>query len=347
MKRKIRVGVIGAGFGARILVPAFQNDKRCEVTAIGASGQTNADRYAKRLGLSKAYGDWKHLVSDPDIDVIAIAVPPDLQPAIVLKALQNDKPVFCEKPVSVKLSDAQKMAQLVAKKKIASAVDFEFPEIAAFRKAKQFLDQKKCGRLRHVCLNWQVETYANEHKTKSWKNDDSRGGGALQSFVSHSFYYLEWLLGPISALNARLRTAPDLSQTQDTVCMMRLFFKSGIYANLTVSTHALHGSGHRLEVYGDKGSLFLSNGAKDYIDGFKLFYGSRLDATPKPVALKTVTRKTPDGRMGAVAGVVSRFIDAIEQKKAMQPNLQNGFRVQQLIAAAQKSSALAGKAIWV
>ena len=338
MKKPLRVGVVGAGFGARVLLPAFRHNPGCRVMALCVSSQKHAQFVSKKWNVPHAYGNWHKMVSDPDLDAIVIAVPPDLQPAIALKAIRSGKAVFCEKPLSVRMADARRMTVESRRKKVVSVVDFEFPEVPAFKVAKKYLDQKKLGGLRHVNLAWQIETYANAHKLNSWKNKQARGGGALFSFVSHSFYYLEWLFGPIAALNARVRTAPDLKPNQDTLCLMRLFFKQGFYANVTVATHALHGSGHRLEIYGSKGTLRLENGAKDYIDGFKIFYGSRKDSDLKPIRLHLTGPKTADGRIGAVSSLASRFIGAVKNNKPMTPDLQSGLRVQQLIETARLSA---------
>ena len=343
----IRVGIVGAGFGVRVILPAFQTDKRCQVAAICTRTRAHAEETAKRHGIKRVYEDWRALVADPEIDVLAIAVPADIQPEIAVAAFGQKKAVFCEKPLAATLKDAKKMALAAQKARTTHAVDFEFPEIVAFQQAKQILAQKKLGRIRHVLLSWQMETYVNRHHIRSWKNEAQKGGGALQSFMSHSFYYLEWLLGPIQALNARLRGADGIEGSADSLCLMRIKFDVGFYANATVSTHAIGGTGHRIEIYGENGSLFLENAANDSIDLFRLSLVLKNDKKPKNISLKIPRKpKNVDGRIGAVSALVKRFLDGCETGSKIHPNLEDGFRVQELIEAAKKSDKLGGRAVF-
>ena len=109
MSAQLRIGVIGIGFGQKVLVPAFAAEPHCTVAGICASDFQRARRVADRLDLPKAYGNWEQLIADPDIDVVAIAVPPSLQPAIAAAALAKGKHVFCEKPMASSLQGASQM----------------------------------------------------------------------------------------------------------------------------------------------------------------------------------------------------------------------------------------------
>ena len=69
----IRVGIVGCNYGRTVLLPAFRADPRCEVTALAGSDAARTRVLADAAGVSKAYGDWRALVEDADIDVVAIA----------------------------------------------------------------------------------------------------------------------------------------------------------------------------------------------------------------------------------------------------------------------------------
>src|SRR5215468_10208290 len=105
------------------------------------------------------------------------------------------------------VAGAERMAKTAGG--IATAVDFNFSAILAFRKAKVLLDEGAIGRLRHVEVNWNVENYGTRMRLKNWKTLGGDGGGVLGNFVSHCFYNLEWFCGPITGLSARLSGLPD------------------------------------------------------------------------------------------------------------------------------------------
>src|ERR1700704_5835062 len=68
-----------------------------------------------RLGFAKGYGDWRRLVEDPEVDVVDITTPNHLHVEPALAAIEAGKHVYCEKPMAVKLADAQSMAATARK----------------------------------------------------------------------------------------------------------------------------------------------------------------------------------------------------------------------------------------
>jgi predicted dehydrogenase len=330
---KTRVGIVGIGFGQRVLAPAFALHPDCEVIAICASTLERAQAVAGRLGIQKAYGDWRCLLDDVQIDAIAIATPPKIQPEVAIAALARGKPVFCEKPVAISVEEASATLAAAQRAGVAHMVDFEFPEIPSWRNAKTILDNGELGRIRHVSVNWNVETYAMRTGLRSWKTQISDGGGTLFSFVSHVFHYLEWLLGPIEELSCRMFSAENCEAGFcDSFVALSLQTDAGTPVSVVVSTDAFLGTGHLLEAYGDSGTLLLRNQTSEYISGFRLFWGTRESNRLQEIAPIMDDRSAnTDSRLQAVRPLVARFLDWIETGHPSQPNLEQGLRVQTLL----------------
>lgn len=339
MTRPLRIGVVGLGFGQQAHVPAFRNDSRCQVVAICGSERERAKRVADSLGIAKAYGDWRELVADPEIDVVSIAVPPVLQATIAIEAAGARKAVCCEKPLAASLDDARRMCQAVTDNQVVHAIDFLFPESEAFRSAKEEISAGRLGEVRQALVSWKVETYAVRNRLDSWKLRGDSGGGTLMSFVSHSFYYLEWLLGPIVAIEGRLYPS---GSSDDLRVNAWIDHASGCQTVLTVATDACLGSGHRIEINGSSGALVLENRGADYVSGFRLSVGDRGSGKLESVALREMALGT-DGRVDALSGIIGRFVDAIFAKGVITPNFFDGLRVQQLIDAVRQSDRSGGR----
>ena len=335
-KKPICLGVVGIGFGQQVHVPVFQASDKCEVLGLCASTLDRASRVAQRLGIPRSYGDWRELLGNQDIDAVAIATPPELQPKVALEALALGKAVFCEKPLALTPEAAHQMVQAAAAAGVANMVDFEFPEIASWRRSKSLLDDGAIGSLRHVNVCWQVETYANKMGVTSWKTDPRSGGGTLFSSVSHTFYYLEWFVGPIQRLSAKLFRPPADDRPGDTFDALCLELASGVPATLSVCTHAFLGNGHRIEFYGDSGALVLRNNTSDYVTGFELLHGTRETQRLLPLD-RTGNRAGQDGRIDAVACIANRFLKWISTGERSVPSFKNGMRVQHLLEAARQS----------
>jgi predicted dehydrogenase len=308
------------------------------VVALAGSDTARAERIAVASGIPLAFGDWMKLVEHPDVDAVTIGAPPELQPSIAIHALGLGKPVFAEKPMAADLAGADAMLDAALSSGRANMVDFNFSVIPVWQKAKVLLDQGAIGPLRHVAINWHVENYVTRMRIKNWKSLGAHGGGALGNFVCHSFHYLEWMCGPIVRLSAHL-SGPPSDGDLETNAMIGLKLRSDVVGSIVMSCASYNGSGHRVEFYGEEGSLSLINPTIDHMRGFQL----RLARRPLDLSLIDVDDQLDpdfpeDGRIAPVARLASRFLDAIESEKQAVPGFAEGRRVQALLEAARSSN---------
>jgi predicted dehydrogenase len=107
-----------------------------------------------------------------------------------------------------------------------------------------------------------------------------------------------------------------------------------------VSSASFLGSGHRIELYGEDGTLVLSNPTADYFCGFELRLGRQSDDALKPIATEEMDKDPfSDSRAGPVSRLVRRFVDACESGGTPSPGVAEGYRVQCLIDAARRAHA--------
>lgn len=337
----VRIGIVGCNYGRLVQLPAFRLDPRCEIVALAGRDATRTAELANAVNIPLAFGNWKQLVEHPDVDAIAIAVTPSLQPEIAIRALELGKPIFAEKPMAADLAGAQAMAQAADDSGRPTIVDFGFSEILIWRKAKAMLDAGEIGRLRHVSVNWNVENYATRMRIKNWKTSGADGGGALGNFVSHSFQYLEWFCGPIVGMSTRLSGPPD-EPAMETNVAITMAFQSGAAGNLAMSCASYLGSGHRLEFYGEEGTLMLINDTTDYMRGFRLGVARRPSGTMTPVEVADAVdlRFPSDGRIAPVSRLAAGFLDAIENGQPTSVGFAQGLRVQALLDIARRANNL-------
>ena len=331
------LGIVGTNYGGSVLLPAFRADARCVVLALACSDAARAAERARAAGVPKAYGDWRALLEDKDVQAVAIATPPGLQREIACAALVRGKPVFAEKPMAGTLADARTMLRAADLSRMPAMIDFGFHQIASWQRAKHMLDDGLIGALRHIAVHWQVENYSTRMRLRNWKTLAAGGGGVLGNFVSHCFHYLEWFGGPIARLSARLAGLPGDEDLQTTAAIA-LDFEAGHQASLSMSCASYLGGGHRVELYGEDGTLLLNNTSADYMRGFELWHARRPAAALARVAVEDPDdARYPDGRIAPVARLAKIFIDAIEAGGAAEPDFAAGYRVQRLIEAAQRS----------
>lgn len=328
---RIRVGVIGAGFGARVHVPAFRSSGRSDVAVICAGTEARAREAAASAGVDRWVVDWRRVIDDTSIDAVTVATPPALQGQIAAAALAAGKPVFCEKPLAASLADAQVAAAVARQSGLANVVDFEFPEIDAWQAARAALDEGVVGTLRHVSVDWKVYSYATRHNTRSWKTSEAHGGGALNNFGAHVMHYIEWFCGPMARCFAAV---PRVGAGEPNTCVeLTLELESGAIAAISIATDACAGPVHRLEFFGTAGTLTLENRSRDYGRGFHV-HVAPADGSATRTLLDAPVPAGTDGRIDAVGRLAERFLHWIDGGPAARPDFTCGARVQALLAAA-------------
>ena len=313
MGRRLRVAVVGRRFGQDVHAPAFAADPRCEL--VGVVGRDG----------------WRDLVDSADVDAVSIAVPPAAQAAIAIAAAAAGTHLFCEKPLARTLDEAEQVLRVAERAGVVHGVDFLFPEVEAWRQARQRLAEGVIGRVLHFAYAWRVETWASRVNADSWKSRPDEGGGALGNFASHVFHNIEWLLGPVLTMGpfafpGGARTGRGMDG--------QVLLAGDVAGTISISTDAFCGTGHLLEVFGEDGTLRLANDGADFVAGFSLREARRASGHFVPV----VSGSAPDGdgRRAPVAALVRRFVDAVGGGLPMTPNLSHAMRVQMLMAQAQQ-----------
>lgn len=332
MSTRIGIGIVGLGFGERVLLPAFRANAGCEVVGVAAGRPEKARATAGREHLT-AYDDWTALVADPRIGAVVVATPPALHASIAVAALRAGKHVFCEKPLADSLDAAGRMAEAAADAGTANMIDFEFPEIAGWTRGRQIVASGALGRVRHVSVAWHVETFANRERLANWKTSVAAGGGALNDFAPHVLYYLEWLLGPID----RIWAAPPPDADRDVLVVLSLRFRDGATGAVTIATAAPLGDGHAITVYGEQGAMALRNATADYARGFTLQVGTREGGVMQPVPIDVPAGEPLDGRAAVAGRLVERFVDWVQSGTPARPSFADGLRVQELLDLAWRS----------
>lgn len=108
-------GIVGAGAIVEAAhLPAYHR-AGLRVVGIFDRGQDRAQRLARQFGVPKVFGTLDALLSDQEIEIVDIAVPPSFQVDIVKKALHAYKHLLCQKPLSVDFPQARLLVEEAAK----------------------------------------------------------------------------------------------------------------------------------------------------------------------------------------------------------------------------------------
>ena len=317
--RSARLGIIGSGFGRYVHEPAFKKNKVAAVRSAGSK-------------------DWKGLISDPSLNLLSVAVPPKHQPRIALDAIRRKKALFLEKPLALDARQARRVWRAAAAARVPVMVDFEFTGIRAWQRARAAVQSGIVGRVHTLLVHWQMQTYVNQTGKKSWKSDSLAGGGVLLQFASHSLHYLEWMNGPIRRLYCRTAGSPNADGKGETFAHLSFVFKNGSAGSALIDTDAPNGAGHRVEFFGDKGSLALFNPDPKHALVFELDRTLPDGRVRKILRSGSGSKASHDGRIPPVSVLTGRLLRWMRTGRRQSPDLAEAVRTQVLLDAARRSS---------
>lgn len=273
-KPLLRVGLIGSGFMGRahafaygIAQKVFDLPFRVELTVLADATAEAATRAAQELGFARGTGDWRALVTDPDVDVVHVTAPNALHREMALAALAAGKAVHCEKPLAPTAAEAQEMAQAAARAGAVTQVGFNYLCNPMLRLAREIIESGEIGEIRSYRGIHAEDYMADAAAPFSFRNDPV-GGGVMADLGSHALATAEFLMGPITRLLGDTVTAiaarPDgrggMRPVQtDDIARAHLRFACGASGSLEASWIATgRKMQHDFEIHGSKGALLFT-----------------------------------------------------------------------------------------
>src|SRR5438128_4841864 len=129
------VGIIGVspvrGWAATAHIPALRALPNYQIRALSAHSAESARAAGAAFGVGAVFSDHEQLVTQPDIDVVAVTVKVPHHRELVAAALGAGKAVYCEWPLGRDLDDARAMAALAAEQGVRTVVGLQGRQVPA------------------------------------------------------------------------------------------------------------------------------------------------------------------------------------------------------------------------
>jgi len=187
----LRVGVIGTGFGARVVAPVFAATAGCAVLDV-VSARDDAAVAA--------------LCARSDVDVVSVHSPPFLHRAHVAAACAGGHAVLCDKPFGRDGAEAAAMVRAAGDAGVTGLVNLEFRWAPARRHVADLLGAGELGAVEHVAWTHVSRGSRVPLRAHGWLFERAAGGGWLGAWGSHAVDTLRWWLGDLSVIDASRRT---------------------------------------------------------------------------------------------------------------------------------------------
>ena len=116
--KKLRVGIIGAGWIAEKAAITLNGVENIDCYAIASRSQQKADTFAAQWGVPRAYGSYDALIADPDVDLVYVATPHSHHYDVTLRAIRAGKPCLVEKAFMANYRESSEVVALAREKKV-------------------------------------------------------------------------------------------------------------------------------------------------------------------------------------------------------------------------------------
>jgi UDP-2-acetamido-3-amino-2,3-dideoxy-glucuronate N-acetyltransferase len=313
-----RVAMVGCGYWGKNLAR--------NMAALGALCAVCDENSAVAAAMSKEHGvptrDWEGLLSDAGVRAVVLATPAERHATMVRSALLAGKDVFVEKPLSLKVSEAEELVHLARERGLILMVGHLLQYHPAFLRLKEIVESGSIGRLQYI--------YSTRLSLGKFRREED----ILWSFAPHDISMILSLAGEEPSAVTAVGSNFLHGEIADTT-ITHLSFPSGKSAHVFVSWLNPFKE-QRLVVVGEKGMLVFDD--TEPWESKLLSYGHAInwiDGMPEPRKAEAeaivVTQDEP------LKCECKHFLECVAQRKTPRTDGAEGVRVLKILNRASEA----------
>ena len=173
----------------------------------------NADKIeaiARKHGLTRTTTDLDSALADPHNKIFFDAGSTQMRVALLKKAIEAGKHVYCEKPISETLEEALSVATLAEQRGVKNGVVQDKLYLPGLRKIALLRDSGFFGKILSVRGEFGYWVFEGDWGVKaqrpSWNYRAADGGGMILDMLPHWRYVLDNLFGEVKAVSCYAST---------------------------------------------------------------------------------------------------------------------------------------------
>ncbi|MEN9521082.1 MAG: hypothetical protein RLZZ381_3670 [Cyanobacteriota bacterium] len=262
----INIAIIGCGFVADYYLTTLKNYPELKITGVYDLDLARSQDFAQHYGLN-VYQSLDELLSDREVQLVVNLTNPKSHFEINSACLLADKHVYSEKPLAMKLEEAEKLVELAEQKglHLSSAPCSLLGETA--QTIWKALREETIGKV-YVVYSEMDDGLVHKMPYQAWTSQSGTPWPYKDEFevgctMEHAGYYLSWfpaffgraesVTGFSSTLVEDKKTEIPLDHNAPDFSVACIKFASGVVVRLTCSIVAAHD--HSLRIFGDRGIL--------------------------------------------------------------------------------------------
>jgi predicted dehydrogenase len=249
----LRVAALGMGWWSDVLADAMRRSGAFEIAACFTRSEDKRRAFATKYGC-RAAASYEEILRDPSIAAVVNTTPNNVHLETTRQAAEAGKHVFLDKPIANTVRDALAIAEACRKAGVVLALGYQRRREKHFRWIKAEIDAGRFGRLVQAECNISRDRLG-QFDLSSWRYTAAgMPGGVMLQIGIHYIDVLEFLMGPIRSVSARLAQLVLPGDNPD-VANMILQHENNALSNLTAS-YASASEFYMMNIYGKEASAY-------------------------------------------------------------------------------------------
>jgi predicted dehydrogenase len=195
--RKIKIGIIGAGFIGPVHVESIRRLGFVDVIGVSTVSKEETKKAQEMLTIQKGYDDYHDLIADNEVEVVQIATPNYTHFPQIKAALEAGKHVICDKPLTMNAKESKILVDLAKKKGVVNAVTFNHRFYPMVQQMKAMCKKDSFGSMFFVrggfTQDWLLYDTDYNWRVESDKGGKSRAVGDLGTHWLDTVHYITGL----------------------------------------------------------------------------------------------------------------------------------------------------------
>jgi len=249
----LKFGLIGCGRISKNHFEALHKNPDAKIVACCDIIENRAQEAAAKYDIPFWTTKYEEMLQIEDIDIISICTPSGLHPEHGIMAARHGKHVLSEKPMGVRLKDADDLIKTCDQTGVRLFVVMQNRLNPSIRLIKKAIDEGRFGKIYMIEANVFWTRPQDYYDMAPWRGTWEFDGGAFCNQASHYIDLVQWFGGPVEGVMAYTDTLARHIEAEDSGIAILKFRRGGMASiNVTMLTYPknLEGSITILGEYG-------------------------------------------------------------------------------------------------
>jgi predicted dehydrogenase len=249
----VRVACIGMGWWSDVLADAIERSAKLKIVACYTRSEEKRRAFAAKYNC-KAAASYEAILGDRGIEAIVNTTPNDVHLETTRAAAAAGKHVFLDKPIANTIADGRGIAEACRKAGVVLALGYQRRRESHFRWIRRAIDEGAFGKLVNAEANISRDRLG-KIDLGSWRYTAAgMPGGVMLQIGIHYADVLEYLMGPIKAVNGRFAQLVLPGDNPDVASLI-LEHENGALSTLNAS-YASASEYYLMNIYGKEASAY-------------------------------------------------------------------------------------------